>query len=52
MQMVDGNLNRSVWMGYVSGLMARSPQVDGTQLRVATRQLFDNYPVLAYGFKF
>lgn len=50
MQMVDGNLNRSVWMGYASGLLARSAEVDHTKLRVATRQIFDGYPLLAYGY--
>ena len=50
MQMVDGNLNRAVWMGYASGLMARSQEVNDTKLQVATRQIFDGYPVLAYGY--
>lgn len=50
MQMVDGNLNRSVWIGYASGLLARSEEVDNTKLQVATRQIFDGYPALAYGY--
>lgn len=43
-QMVDETLNRSVWLGYASGLMA---QPDATpeerHLKVATRQILDEY---------
>lgn len=47
---VDENLNRSVWMGYASGLFQKTRELDERGLRFATRRILDEYPALAYGY--
>ncbi|SDM01092.1 DUF4136 domain-containing protein [Siphonobacter aquaeclarae] len=47
---VDETLNRSVWMGYASGLFQKTRELDERGLRFATRRILDEYPALAYGY--
>lgn len=49
-QMVDENLNRSVWMGYASGLVASSEILEDRELKAATRQILDEYKEMAPGY--
>ncbi len=50
-QMVDENLNRSVWLGYASGLMARNDvALEDRQLKAVTRQILDEYREMAPGY--
>lgn len=47
-QMVDETLNRSVWLGYASGLLARNDGApEDRHLRAATRQILDEYREIA-----
>ncbi|MCY7352042.1 MAG: DUF4136 domain-containing protein [Cytophagaceae bacterium] len=49
-QMVDENLNRSVWLGYASGLMASNEPLEDRELKAATRQILDEYKEMAPGY--
>ncbi|MBC7892296.1 MAG: DUF4136 domain-containing protein [Sphingobacteriaceae bacterium] len=50
-QMVDENLNRSVWLGYASGLLARgSTGLEDRELKAYTRQILDEYKLMAPGY--
>lgn len=43
-QMVDETLNRSVWLGYASGLVARNDAApEERHLKAAARQILDEY---------
>lgn len=47
-QMVDETLNRSVWLGYASGLRTRpGGPPDDRQLRAVARQILDEYREIA-----
>lgn len=47
-QMVDETLNRSVWLGYASGLLARNAGgADDRHLRAAARQILGEYREIA-----
>ena len=47
-QMVDETLNRSVWLGYASGLMARNDGApEDRLLRAAARQILGEYREIA-----
>ncbi|MDQ1088039.1 MULTISPECIES: DUF4136 domain-containing protein [unclassified Siphonobacter] len=48
--LVDETLNRSVWMGYASGLFEKTQAIPESQVRSATRRIMDQYPALAYGY--
>lgn len=48
--LVDETLNRSVWMGYASGLFEKESTLSERELRTATRRIMDQYPALAYGY--
>lgn len=48
--LVDEALNRSVWMGYASGLFEKTEALPESQVRSATRRIMDQYPATAYGY--
>ncbi len=48
--LVDETLNRSVWMGYASGLFEKTEALPESQVRSATRRIMDQYPATAYGY--
>ena len=48
LQFVENDTNRPIWMGYAAGIAAPETQkIDEKALRVATRQIFDNYKIFA-----
>lgn len=50
-QMVDENLNRSVWLGYATGLLpGQHVALEDRQLKAVTRQILDEYREMAPGY--
>jgi hypothetical protein len=48
LQFVENDSNRPIWMGYAAGIAAPQTNIiDERALRVATRQIFDNYKIFA-----
>ncbi len=48
LQFVENDSNRPIWMGYAAGIAAPETHIiDEKALRVATRQIFDNYRIFA-----
>ncbi|MEA5140757.1 DUF4136 domain-containing protein [Arcicella rigui] len=48
LQFVENDSNRPIWMGYAAGLATPQTNViDERALRIATRQIFDNYKIFA-----
>lgn len=48
LQFVENDSNRPIWMGYAAGIAApETHNIDEKALRVATRQIFDNYRIFA-----
>ena len=48
LQFVENDTNRPIWMGYAAGIAApETHKIDEKALRVATRQIFDNYKIFA-----
>ncbi len=47
-QFVENDSNRPIWMGYAAGIaQPETSKIDEKALRVATRQIFDNYKIFA-----
>jgi hypothetical protein len=48
LQFVENDSNRPIWMGYAAGIaQPETSKIDEKALRVATRQIFDNYKIFA-----
>ncbi|MEA5427041.1 DUF4136 domain-containing protein [Arcicella lustrica] len=48
LQFVENDSNRPIWMGYAAGIAApETHNIDEKALRIATRQIFDNYRIFA-----
>lgn len=49
-QMIDENLNKSVWLGMASGFIRPNKSIEERQLKAITRSIFDEYKLVAYGY--
>lgn len=49
-QMIDENLNKSVWLGMASGFIKPNKSIEERQLKAITRSIFDEYKLVAYGY--
>ncbi|MCU0468726.1 MAG: DUF4136 domain-containing protein [Arcicella sp.] len=48
LQFVENDSNRPIWMGYAAGIaQPETKKIDERALRIATRQIFDNYKIFA-----
>lgn len=48
LQFVENDSNRPIWMGYAAGIAHHEThKIDEKALRIATREIFDNYKIFA-----
>jgi hypothetical protein len=51
LQVIENATNRPIWMGYAAGLSdPQTLNIDENSVRVATRQIFDQYKIFAKGY--
>ncbi|WP_159102710.1 DUF4136 domain-containing protein [Flectobacillus major] len=49
-QMIDENLNKSIWLGMASGFLKPKTTLEERQIKALTRSILDEYKTVAYGY--